>query len=695
MRSRCGCRPTMNMRISQSARWAFCLSGGLLSRPAVAGAQQEAIVEQIAPLIAAEDARVFTPDLFRRGLVAPDSLVRRIAALGAGRIGDLRATPVLVPLLADPDSTVRIAAAFALGLLRDTAAVQPLIDRLTGLPALEPGTAVEAIAALAKIGGAGVGGFFAAVLGGKSTLTQDDRGPAVREIVLQSWRLGSEAPATSLLPFMDDSSPNVRWRAAYTLARIRAPEAAERMLLALRDPDPGVRSAAARGMTLAYATAAHLAPATMGDLLGRLASDPVAQVRTSALQALATYRDSTFAPRVVPQLDDPIHNVQVAAAEAMGALGGSEGAKGLARLAGGKGPFAVRRAAMIALGGVNSAQFATASAGWRKSADWRERAAVAEGTAAGAPGPKPWFLSDRDGRVLAAGLQAWATADTGRTGALMAAAREALPNADAGVRSVAADIVGRAHDPADLPALTAMFARTGRDSFPDAAISALKAILAIRRGGPAAQARVDREFLSNTARPDDYVVRRWAEENWAEAAEKWGPSTPVSTGRTIQEYRDLVRLYVVRADSTSADSLSRPRVTIETEQRGPVTIELLGPDAPLTVANFLRLVDRHFFDGIRWHRVVPNFVAQAGDPRGDGFGGPGGAIRDEINLNRYDRPMLGMALSGPDTGGSQWFITLSAQPRLDGTYTVFGRVVGGAANLDRITQGDVIRTIRR
>jgi cyclophilin family peptidyl-prolyl cis-trans isomerase len=123
-------------------------------------------------------------------------------------------------------------------------------------------------------------------------------------------------------------------------------------------------------------------------------------------------------------------------------------------------------------------------------------------------------------------------------------------------------------------------------------------------------------------------------------------------------------------------------------------IELLGPEAPMTVANFLRLVDRRFFDGNRWHRVVPNFVVQDGDPRGDGFGGPGGAIRDEINRHRYDGPMLGMALSGPDTGSSQWFINLSPQPHLDGTYTIFGRVTGGLASLARITQGDMIRTIR-
>lgn len=666
------------------------LCGGVVRHAGVVAAQEEAVVEQLAPLIAAEDARDFNPELFRRGLVSPDSLVRRIAALGAGRIGDLRATPLVVPLLVDPDSTVRIAAAFALGLLRDTAAVQPLIDRLTSPPDLGPAAAAEAVTALAKIGGAAVGNFFGGVLAGRATLSQDNRGPAVREIVLQSWRLGRDAPVARLLPFMDDSISGVRWRAVYALGRLRAPEAAERMLFTLHDQEAHVRSAAARTMTLPYAKTAGLAPATVGELLVRLASDQHAPVRTNAILALGTYRDSTLAARIGPQLDDPVPNVQVAAAEAMGTLGGSEAAKGLARLAGGKGPFAVRRAALVALGRVDSTRFAAASAAWRKSADWRERAAVAEGTAAWQPRPDQWFLSDRDGRVVGAGLQAWFAADTGADPALLPAARQLLAHSDAGLRSIAADVVARAADPVDLPALAAMYARSGRDSFPDAALSALKGILAIRRSGPGEEARVDREFLQSAPRPADYVIRRWAEENWPEAAARWGPAYPVATGRTIQEYRDLVRGYLTRTDS-----LARPRVTIETDQRGPVEIELLGPDAPLTVANFLRLVDRHFFDGNRWHRVVPNFVVQDGDPRGDGFGGPGGAIRDEINLNRYDRPVLGMALSGPDTGASQWFINLSPQPHLDGTYTVFGRVVGGNANLIRITQGDLIRTIRR
>ena len=81
--------------------------------------------------------------------------------------------------------------------------------------------------------------------------------------------------------------------------------------------------------------------------------------------------------------------------------------------------------------------------------------------------------------------------------------------------------------------------------------------------------------------------------------------------------------------------------------------------------------------------------------RGDGWGSSGTPIRDEINRQRYIQPLIGMALSGPDTGSSQWFINLSPQPHLDGTYTVFGKVVAGFPILSRITQGDIIRTIRR
>ena len=126
-----------------------------------------------------------------------------------------------------------------------------------------------------------------------------------------------------------------------------------------------------------------------------------------------------------------------------------------------------------------------------------------------------------------------------------------------------------------------------------------------------------------------------------------------------------------------------------------VVVDLLPEQAPLTVAAFLSLVDRRYFDGSRWHRVVPNFVIQDGDPRGDGWGGPGFVLRDELNPTLYQTGTVGMALSGADTGGSQFFIAHSPQPHLDGAYTVFGRVVSGATVLAGIAMGDRIRSIHR
>jgi cyclophilin family peptidyl-prolyl cis-trans isomerase len=135
-------------------------------------------------------------------------------------------------------------------------------------------------------------------------------------------------------------------------------------------------------------------------------------------------------------------------------------------------------------------------------------------------------------------------------------------------------------------------------------------------------------------------------------------------------------------------------LVIETD-RGDIVITLYAADAPVTVNAMLELTDRGYFNGGAWHRVVPNFVIQDGDPRGDGWGGPGFSLRDEVNRRRYLGGTVGMALSGPDTGGSQFFITLGQQPHLDGTYTVIGRVESGMEYVDRITQGDAIRIIRR
>jgi cyclophilin family peptidyl-prolyl cis-trans isomerase len=134
------------------------------------------------------------------------------------------------------------------------------------------------------------------------------------------------------------------------------------------------------------------------------------------------------------------------------------------------------------------------------------------------------------------------------------------------------------------------------------------------------------------------------------------------------------------------------RITLHTT-KGDVKINLFEQEARETVKNFARLAGRKYFDGLSFHRVVPGFVVQGGDPKGSGWGGPGHSILCEINPHRYERGVVGMALAGKDTGGSQFFITHAAHPHLDGTYTVFGKVTEGMPVVDALTVGDRIMRV--
>lgn len=134
---------------------------------------------------------------------------------------------------------------------------------------------------------------------------------------------------------------------------------------------------------------------------------------------------------------------------------------------------------------------------------------------------------------------------------------------------------------------------------------------------------------------------------------------------------------------------------IETD-RGTMVAELYPEAAPGTVANFEKLANSGFYDGLTFHRVIPNFVVQGGCPRGDGTGGPGYTIRCETegNPHKHLRGSLSMAHAGKDTGGSQFFICHSPQPHLDGKHTVFGRVTEGVDVVDALRRSDRMRSIR-
>ena len=129
--------------------------------------------------------------------------------------------------------------------------------------------------------------------------------------------------------------------------------------------------------------------------------------------------------------------------------------------------------------------------------------------------------------------------------------------------------------------------------------------------------------------------------------------------------------------------------------RGPIRVELLPDQAPMTVANFVNLARRGFYDGLGFHRVIADFMVQGGCPEGSGRGGPGYRFEDETgNGVRHERGVLSMANAGPNTNGSQFFITHVATPWLDGKHTVFGKVVEGLDVVDAIAQGDAINSVK-
>ncbi len=256
----------------------------------------------------------------------------------------------------------------------------------------------------------------------------------------------------------------------------------------------------------------------------------------------------------------------------------------------------------------------------------------------------------------------------------LALIRAALTDEDVIVRGYAIDRYGKSNDANKLATLTASEERARRDQQDDARLAAIRALADIDYPGREA-------FLRGLLQDGDSVVRRVAADLIEQKLQKPRPQfTPLPVDR--DDYAQIV------------EWMRRPHTATIHMTRGSIRIALLTQDAPVTTWNFARLAERRYFDNTTFMRVVPNFVIQGGDPRNDMEGSPGYSIRDEINLQKYTRAAVGMALSGPDTGGSQFFITHSPQRHLDGGYTIFGRVTEGMnAVVDQTERGDRVETI--
>ncbi len=703
--------------------------------------------EILLQVLKAEDSRNVAPitPLFTNVRAA----VRYRGALAAGRIGDDKAVEPLASLLNDPSTEVRTMAAFALGEIESLKAADAIINALNDVQTPNAFRA-RLVEAAGKIAGANAGPPTASAESrnpkvidlGNAILDTLEAEEAKRQLhhkdtvilgLTAALRARPEGGDVVVAMFLTNLDARVRSDAANTLARLRAKNAnlALRGML-MSDDDPIARANAARALAAAEDKEA------VNMLIAAATEDEDARVRITAIRTLATLRDPFAVEKLLdhgekllaayskakrPNVNPVEISELVEIASVLGrlipktnddrtvrfltSLGTADNYRSpeteiaFARIAPKKyteyliakdpklklAPRAVDAALLgiRELAALGSSEEETAI---KKDAVEQLRRGLARFVAGG---PSPAAMSIPE---LLQTLAIFKPEGYERD------IRESLKYDDPIIRSTSAQILeGLPANDANIDALNAAFERTLTidKQYNDAPLAILGALFTLdkKRSMPS---------LLLAARSPDHLVRQRALrmlsdkdlQGIPEAVEArskidvrvrpFDPKAVTKLGQLLNTDLDYRRALARRNGMVKA---------VLTTQKGTFTIELFPENAPLTVDNFVKLARARYFNGLEVHRVVPNFVMQDGDPRGDGNGGPGWSIRCEMNMQPFDRGAVGMALSGKDTGGSQWFVTHSPQPHLDGGYTVFGQVNERDMNVvDKIVRGDKILNVR-
>lgn len=687
----------------------YALLVSITLSPSISAQRRAVPPPTLLQIVKAEDERRWDDGL-RSLLSSPNTAIRKRAALAAGRIGNEDAVKALTPLLEkDNDVSVRAMAAFALGEIESVTAAMALkaVVKNTATPVDVRARAVEAL------------GKIAAALPREQETRQRELATVIIEAlnstdqstilfgVTAALRARAINGGPIIAKFLSHPNARVRADAANALARLRLKDGNDQLRkLVASDPDPIVRANAARVLGVTEDKQSFDA------LVARATGDSDSRVRVSAIRALASLKDSRAAEPLLKRSVELNESLEIATTLGR-LLAQKEDQTAIAWLRKVNEPLnhtapevelaLVRIAPATYLTQFGSGDEARKEVQRTILLNWRAAAGIAAGLGeiAALPDTTPnkaalaataqsllrAMLDYRNSgltiNTLVAVHSEYAIPDVLRALAAFkpqdfaSVAIGQLKESDVIIRGTAADLLG------DLPpseeitrALAAAWPQAANDPLNDAALSILDTL-----GKQKTSAAND--LIKEALKSGDHLIRRRAvavlKTNGAGDF-----SSQIGTVQTRNTDADYKRALARIGKSTRA---------VVTTSKGSFTIDLLPEDAPLTVDNFVQLAQRDYFRNITIHRVVPNFVIQDGDPRGDGNGGPGYTIRCEINQVPYDRAAVGMALSGKDTGGSQWFVTHSPQPHLDGGYTVFGRVVMGMDVVDRIVRGDVIQSV--
>jgi cyclophilin family peptidyl-prolyl cis-trans isomerase/HEAT repeat protein len=637
---------------------------------------------------------------FERQLQSEHAEIREWAAVALARIGDPRSLPLLYQMLRTGDAVLRAASAFAIGEIEDCEtrlaegrapdgrALKEL-HRLMSDPSLP--VRMRCLEALGKIGGPAQAHEIAEAIG---TFNYDGS-PLHRDFLdlgitaLTRLKVPQTHRVLHRLAASDD--PEIQWRAANAALRLHDTSACRVFAGLLASGSADVRSHAARGLGICTNEAA--APRLLEPLIG--ANHPL-NVRASAVQALGTLGARGSITAISRELDlttpDNPHPEQlhfaVQAAAALGAIGSEDAVPALTRLLRFPGPAAQAGAGAMAkcLRSNPERFFSIVNRSLFQSPEGARGWARALGELGGT----------RAIRELLVMLQLHGESGDDTSGALaIPSILESLSKANA----------------SELPGLLDTFFGSGDEVVLRAAAAAYRPDQSApspwtpitRAYERMAGARVSETKVAMLNRLEPWIREPEVQATLRQALNDRSRNARLAAARLLRQAGVSGIPDDPEASETTASDITyqiiasarfdRTVAIVETS-RGNVEIELFRRDAPMTVANFVSLARSGFYDGLTFMRAVPFFVIQGGDPRNDQEGGPGYEIRCEINFRPFRQGSVGMALAGKDTGGSQFFITLSAQPHLDGGYTCFGQVVGGFQVVERIVAGDVIRKIR-
>lgn len=606
-----------------------------------------------------EDQRVTGDGVLFAYLKEGSPLVQVRAAEVIGRIQDPADAAQLIPFIASKNRPLAREVMFALGQLGNAEAVAPLVKARAGL------------------------------------------GPEDLRLLAEALgKLGGEEATATLTDMLHEFAAPVRAEAALGLARHKDANAANALLLAIHDPDASV----ARNSLYAIEKQDAL-PRTCSTVFDFLENSD-AGVRAAAAHTLGVLKCPESIEGLVHLLNDDDTGVVVSACWALGELKATQGLSGLGRVLEAHKSMHARAAAAIAM---------------EKIGDKKARDALMQGmldpcvmvrihsvrAMTAVLGPKSEMFIDQvreDGSrlVRVEALESYGTAGLEkhtrelmkialedkdpmmRVAAIHALAKfkdKSIPaqlvplllDSDFTVAGTAAEAMAtlKYHDA--VPQLVDAYYTAGEREFVDVELATLQALADLNA------TEADSVFVQAVSHPDIRV-------------RTLGSETLTKMSKTPPAMQTPRQFAEASFDRSRKKVLGPPlgiRHAVIKAQKGDVEIELYGDDAIQTVAHFIDWAQKGFYKKLTTHRVVPNFVVQGGDPRGDGNGDAGFTIPAEVSQRRYDADgYVGIADAGKDTGSCQWFITLSPQPRLSGRYTIIGKVTKGMENVWKIDQGD-------